>query len=230
MHIRPDSLIDELQRMAPEIQVGGGSFVHWLPPLREIPLKERERLLMATQRKATGKCLTDLVVSLGLPAVEPTRLPSGARNWPEGYTGSVSHKGTKVVAAIASTDHMRSIGIDIERLDSKGFPTIAGLDANEFPCAVSDSDGQLIVFSVKEAVYKALNPIFGLPLDFTDVALSWCTTGSVCSSGVARACGVTLDVRFSVAIPSWVVSAALWPAMEAHSLKSGNSLTIGQKV
>ena len=174
---------------------------------------------MATQRRATGKCLTDLVASLGLSAVEPARLPSGARNWPEGYTGSVSHKGTTVVAAIAPTDLMRSIGIDIERLDSKGFPTIDGLDANEQPCDVSDSEGQLILFSVKEAVYKALNPIIGLPLDFTDVALSWCTTGSVCSSGIARACGVTLDVRFSVAVPSWVVSAALWPAMGARSPK-----------
>ena len=117
-----------------------------------------------------------------------------------------------MVAAIAPTSQMRTIGIDIERLDGKGLPTLDGLDPNEQPYAVSDNDGQIILFSVKEAVYKALDPILGHPLDFTDVALSWFPTDSAYGSGVARASGVTLVVRCSIAIPSWVVSAALWAA------------------
>ena len=210
MHIRPDPLAEELQHLGPELKVRGGSYAHWLPEPREVPRNEREGILVATQREATGKCLADLLASVGLPSAEPMWLPSGARSWPEGYTGSISRRGTKVVVAIASTDRTKSIGIDIERMDSKGLPMLDGLDANEQPFAVSDNDGQLILFSVKEAVYKAVNPILGHPLDFTNVALSWSSTDSVCGSGVASVFGVTLVVRCSIAIPSWVVSAALW--------------------
>ena len=34
-----------------------------------------------------------------------------------GYTGSVSHKGTKVVAALTRIGRVTSVGIDIEILD-----------------------------------------------------------------------------------------------------------------
>lgn len=212
MHIRPDSLSEELQRLAPELRVKGGSFTHWLPVPREVPRSEREGTLVAAQRKATTKCLTDLLASVGLHAVEPASLPSGARNWPEGYTGSISRRGTRVVAAIAPSERTTSIGIDIERLDSKGLPMLDGLEASEQPFAVSDKDSQVILFSTKEAVYKAAYPILEYPLDFTDVALSWSSTDTKCGSGVARVFGVTLLVRCSIAIPSWVVSAALLPA------------------
>ena len=214
MHIRPIPLVEELQSLAPELRVRGGSFAHWLPEPFEVPQLEREGILLATRREAIRQCLTDLLECAGLPAVEPTWLPSGARNWPEGYTGSVSKKGTNVVAAIAPTDQMKSIGIDIERLDSRGLPTLGGLDATEQPYAVSGNDGQIVLFSVKEAVYKAINPILGHRLDFTDVATSWTPTDAACRSGVASACGVKLAVRCSIAIPSWITSVALWPMIE----------------
>ena len=166
MNIRPDSLVEELQRLAPELRVRGGSFAHWLPEPPEAPRNKREGILVATQREATGKCLTDLLASVGLPSIEPGCLPSGARSWPEGYTGSVSRKGTKVVAAIAPTNQMRTIGIDIERLDGKGLPTLDGLDPNEQPYAVSDNDGQIILFSVKEAVVQGPRPDSRAPARF----------------------------------------------------------------
>ena len=97
---------------------------------------------------------------------------------------------------------------------------INGLDAVEQPFAVLESEGPVIVFSVKEAVYKALNPILGLPLDFTDVAVSWLPTGPARSCGVARAGGVMPDVRRSIAIPSWVAAIALWPVTVTRGLES----------
>ena len=218
MHLQATLLVDELRRMAPELLVAGGSFAHWLPHPRDVPPTERHRILMAFQRDATGKCLTDLVASVGLPAVEPERSASGAREWPAGYTGSVSHQGTTVVGAIAPTDRMTSIGIDVERLDSRGVPAIDGLDAAEQPWPVSDAEGRSILFSVKEASYKALHPILGHPLGFADVEVSWRQPGRVCSRGVARACGVTLDVRCSIAVRSWIVSAALWPVTTERGL------------
>ena len=231
MHLRTDSLVTELRRIVPELRVAGGSFAHWLPQVRDVARAERTRLLMAAQSNATGKCLTDLVANAGLPVVEPARLASGARDWPVGHTGSVSHKGTTVVAAIASTDQMTSIGIDVERRDAKRVPAVHGLNASEQPWSVPEADGLIILFSVKEAVDKALHPILGYPLDFADVTVSWLPPNATRSRGVARACGIDVDVRCSIAVPSWVVSAALWPvtAERSHTTSrasSGQSPTI----
>ena len=211
MHLQSDRLIDELRRLAPELVISGGSFAHWLQDPCDVPPTARERVLVETQREATGKCLTDLLARMGLPAVEPARLASGAREWPQGYTGSVSHKGTTVAAAIADTDRLRSIGIDVERLDAKPVPGLRGLDAGEQPWAsMPEAAGRGVLFSVKEAACKALHPIFGRPLDFADVVVSWISISPVRCHGLARGCGVTLDVRCSRAVPSWIASAALW--------------------
>ena len=204
--------------MVPELRFAGESFNDWLPHPREISRSDRERVLLATQRSATGKCLTDLLTSEGLPAVEPKRLPSGARQWPAGYTGSVSHKRTNIVAAIASTERIMSIGIDIEYLDKQHFPSLSGLEPDEEPWAGSNDEGRVILLSAKEAVYKALNPILGRLLGFPDVTVSWFPSVPPCCRGNARSCGITLDVRCSIAVPSWIVSAALWPVAGAPSL------------
>lgn len=188
--------------------MAGGSFAHWLPHPGTVTPPERAGLLNTARQVATGSCLTDLLVRLGIRAIEPARLASGAREWPKGYTGSVSHKGTTVVAAITSIDRASSIGIDVERLDTDGAPAIPGLSADEQPWSVSDAAGRIIVFSAKEAAYKALHPILRHRLGFADVAVSWLRHDSSCSRGVARACGITLDMRCSIAVPSWIVSAA----------------------
>lgn len=212
VHLQSDPLIDALRRLTPELAISGGSFAHWLPHLRDVPPIDRERALMEARRDATAKCLTDLLASRGLPAVEPARSASGAREWPQGCTGSVSHKGTTVAAAIALTDRVRSIGIDVERLDAKPVPNLRGLDAGEQPwSSMPETEGRVVLFSVKEAACKALHPILGRPLGLEDIAVSWTSISPVRCYGVARACGVTLDVRCSKAVPSWIASAALWP-------------------
>ena len=211
LHLRPDPLVDELRRLIPESDVAGGSFAHWLPHPGTVAPAERAGLLETARREATRSCLVDLIVRVGLGASEPERLASGARKWPKGYTGSVSHKGTAVVAAIASLDRAPSIGIDVERIDAGGAPAILGLNAAEQPWSVPDAAGRVIVLSVKEAVYKALHPILGHPFGFADVAVSWQRCGSVRRHGVAQACSVRLNVRCSVAVPSWIVSAARCP-------------------
>ena len=209
--LQPDPLVDELRLLVPELVISGGSFARRLPHPRDVPPAARERILTEARRDATRKCLTDLVASIGLPAIEPARLPSGAREWPAGYAGSVSHKGATVAAAIASAARMKSIGIDIERLDAKGVPDLRGLDAGEHPWP-PEVEGRVALLSVKEAAYKALHAVLGLPLGLADVAVSWNSVGPVRCRGVARACGVMLDVRCSRAVPPWIASVALSPA------------------
>ena len=218
-YLRESPLIDELRRMAPELHVAGGTFGHRMPHPRYVSPTERERLRNTAERVATRKCLADLFASVGLHAVEPARLGSGARKWPTGYTGSVSHKGATVAAAIASTDRMTSIGIDIERLDESDLPVVPELDARGQPLAITEAETRTVLFSVQEAAYKALDPILGHTVSVADIDVSWSRLGPVRSRAVARAQGVAIEIRCSVAVPCWVVAAALWPVTAAPGLR-----------
>ncbi|MXZ71113.1 MAG: 4'-phosphopantetheinyl transferase superfamily protein [Acidobacteria bacterium] len=211
-HLRASPLIDELAAIAPELQVAGGMFGHWMQHPGDIPASKRERVRNNAQRRATDECLARLLARVGLPGVAPARLASGRRNWPAGYTGSVTHSGVTVAAAIAPVDQMRSLGIDIERLDGKEVPGFQGLTEGQRPLAVvTDADASTVAFCAQEAAYKALEPVLGHTIDVSDVAVSWSQLGSVRSCGVARAGGTAIEVRCSAAIASWVVTAALWP-------------------
>ena len=111
------------------------------------------------KQEATGRCLMALLASAGLPAIEPRRLASGARDWPAGYSGSVSHKGTTVVAALVPAGQARSLGIDIETRDgAEELSTVKGLSAvDELPPNWT-SAGSVILFSVKEAAFQGPPP------------------------------------------------------------------------
>ena len=216
-HLRFDPLVNELQRLAPEISVSGGSFAHWLPhPATILPI-ERVGVREKAKREATGRCLTDLLASAGLPAIEPRRLASGARDWPAGYSGSVSHKGTTVVAALVPAGHVRSLGIDIETWDgTEELSTIKGLSAvDELPPDWKGA-GPVILFSVKEAAFKALHPVLDRRLGFEDITVSWTDIRSSRLRGTAHCCGIALDVRSSTAVPARMASVALLPAQPRH--------------
>ena len=210
MRLQPDPLVHELQRLAPEIIVSGGSFAHWLPPPAEVSPPTRAKLMKRTKQAATGECLTSLLERAGLPAIEPHRLGSGGRNWPTGHVGSVSHKGTKVLAALAPIARVRLLGIDIEnRHGAKDLSGISGLIAGDKLVLDSGVEESVVMFSVKEAIFKALHPALNQRLSFSDVAVSWKAVRPSALSGKACVAGVALDVRCSTAIPPWAVSVAL---------------------
>ena len=212
MDLRPAPIVDELRRLAPGIRVHGGSFAHWLPPSREVLPSHRSRLVKRTESDATKRCLMDLLARAGLPAIAPGRLASRERDWPAGYVGSVSHKGTKIAAALAPDDLVSSLGIDIETRDGAAdLAGIGGLTATSELPPDTGAMGPLILFSVKEAAFKALYPILGRRPGFEEVTVSWVEVRTSCWRGAAHCRRIALDVRCSAAIPRWVASVALAP-------------------
>ena len=210
MNLRSDPLLDELHRLSPEISVRGGSFAHWLPHPKSVPSADHNTISGRARREATEKCLTELLRNAGLPAIEPGHLPSGARDWPQGYTGSISHKGTKVAAALTRVGRVKSIGIDIETLDrGRELLDIEGLGvSDELPPTLGE-ESSVVLLSAKEAVFKALNPVLGIPFGYEEVRISWNEVVPQELRGVAHCHRVVLDIRCSIAVPSWVGSVAL---------------------
>lgn len=203
--LRLDGLVRDLQALIPEATVVGGCFGHRLPHPRVIPREERHAFWRSHQERATQECLHMLLDMAGLPPVEPARLPSGARNWPKGHVGSVSHKGTRVVAALAREEDLQMVGIDIDDHREVDLP---GTRPCEHP-PTKAAPSSAILFSAKEAVFKALHPLVNRPLGHDDVVLSWYPPHGVALMARAYAVGYDLEVRCSLAEPSWVVSAAV---------------------
>jgi 4'-phosphopantetheinyl transferase EntD len=107
---------------------------------------------------------------LGFRGAALPRSLSGAPIWPSGIVGSLSHDETVAIAAIARMEHYTALGVDIEPAVPLP-PDLAGMVATakerrRYPASVIESR---ILFVIKESIYKALNPIDGVFLDFKDV-------------------------------------------------------------
>jgi enterobactin synthetase component D len=112
---------------------------------------------------------------------------------PAGWVGSVSHKGT-FAAAIVAPSGDGFVGIDLERAVSSRFDIGRRiLTPRERPATGRELT---LVFSIKEAIYKAIDPIVERYVAFTEVELE---------IGDAGACTVTVvdPARLPVSIDAW---------------------------
>ena len=97
--------------------------------------------------------------------------------WPPGIVGAISHTGDLAVAIVGRQSDYAGLGIDLERL-SPGLSTRAArlvCTASELAW-VGDSGATTrgtMLFSAKEAVFKALFPIERIWLGFGDAELEW---------------------------------------------------------
>lgn len=126
---------------------------------------------------ATGRRLAHaLLARLGLD--DGPLLPSGnlAPRWPEGATGSITHGAGRCAVAVARTDAIDAVGVDIEDdgpLSDELFESI--LTRAELEELTSDRvrSGRSVklAFCAKEAAYKAIALRVGRMLDFHEVEI-----------------------------------------------------------
>lgn len=89
--------------------------------------------------------------------------------WPESYIGSISHSDGFAVSIVSNRKPLRGMGIDVESniketsLDSvRNYICLKSEQdrfANLYSKIVSESVYCTLIFSAKESIYKALNPI-----------------------------------------------------------------------
>ena len=124
-------------------------------------------------RRASGAARSvarDLLRRLGQPRQAILRSVSRMPVWPDGIVGSLAHDAEVAVAAIAMQRDFAGVGIDVEPAEMLD-PELLGLIATaaEQHRIHDDPYGGRLLFSVKEAVYKAVNPLDGVFLDHHDV-------------------------------------------------------------
>jgi 4'-phosphopantetheinyl transferase EntD len=124
-------------------------------------------------RRASGAArivARELLSGLGKPRCAIPRSNSGRPIWPSGFTGSLAHDAEIAIAAVALERDFLGVGVDVEpaeALEPELLPLIA--TANERKSAPGDPRYGRLLFAIKEAVYKAVNPIDGRFLGHHDV-------------------------------------------------------------
>ncbi len=132
---------------------------------------EARKLEFAVGRSCARRALAELHQRPGPIPAAKDRAPI----WPAGIVGSITHCGQYCCAAATTAERWRGIGIDAEILQEiepavqRTFLSeterdhLAGLDRTVMWACV--------LFSAKEALYKALYPNIRLRLDFHDVEI-----------------------------------------------------------
>lgn len=157
---------------------------------------ERATPARRAEFRTARACAHDALAALGVPPAPVGRGPRGEPIWPDGVVGSITHCRGYRAAAVARRTDVASIGLDAEPdgplphgvlsqvASSREAERLARLPRD---CRV---DGGRLLFSIKEAVYKAWSPLTGCWLDFEQVDVSIEATGQFLASldsGAARA-------------------------------------------
>lgn len=113
---------------------------------------------------------------------EISYLPVGVERgpqWPSGIIGSISHSGQMAIACVGRANIFRSVGIDTEVIiPSETIELIqhAIMNGTEKKLLGETGEhyrlGHTVLFSGKEALFKALFPIYQIFLDFKDAQLT----------------------------------------------------------
>jgi len=133
----------------------------------------------------TGRaCAREALAQLGRSHQPIPSGPHGEPLWPSGVVGSITHCDGYRGCAIAPDAALRSIGVDAERnepLPEGLLPDIALSEERGMLRALAREDPGIawdrLLFSAKEAVYKAWYPLAERWLGFEDaiVTLDWAT-------------------------------------------------------
>ncbi|MEC8614473.1 MAG: 4'-phosphopantetheinyl transferase superfamily protein [Verrucomicrobiota bacterium] len=117
-------------------------------------------------------CARRALDSLGVGVAGLLPDSDGIPQWPEGVFGSISHCRGVVMAIAANSADCRLIGLDLEKINRLSAGAISKvLHPIEESFAGSDQLKASILFSLKEAFYKAQFPKWRVVANFRDLAL-----------------------------------------------------------
>lgn len=195
----------QLKRLLPEATIIGGTFKNSLPNPNTIDRSERQILVNSIQKEVTDQCLSQFFNT----SQKILRNPNGTRNWPQGFTGSITHKGTVVLIAIAKEEMLQHFGIDLEYED---YSDLTNLEKGILPEGISGqfsaSKKILIGFSIREAVFKAQFSITRKVLNSIDLEIfKFSSTNSEIKALVKIPGGISFVVKCTI-FKKWVLSVA----------------------
>ncbi|WP_269523373.1 4'-phosphopantetheinyl transferase family protein [Coraliomargarita parva] len=121
----------------------------------------------------TGRfCARKALEQAGATFAPILRTEDGLPVWPRGYLGSITHSKGLCGAVVASKRHLSCVGLDFERADrlsTSAMQRVVHEDESEWVDGLQLRAS--VLFSLKEAFYKAQFPCWGLHANFHDLSL-----------------------------------------------------------
>ena len=154
------------------------------PPEAVLLPDEEAMVAMAVPKRrrefATGRlCARRALARLGLPPTAVLTGPAGQPLWPDRIVGSITHCAGYRGAAVAWADDVATLGIDAEPhapLPDGVLESVATDVERAHLRRLADSRPGIgwdrVLFSAKEAAYKAWYPVGGRMLEFEDAAVT----------------------------------------------------------
>lgn len=128
--------------------------------------------------QTTRECARAALQELGFPAIEIPTGPDRGPVWPAGVVGSLTHCARIRAAAVARAVDLRALGIDIEmskRLPPRVLEVIATEEEVGILRRLDRSNPSVpwerVLFSAKEAVFKAWFPLTSEWIDYRSCCL-----------------------------------------------------------
>jgi len=140
----------------------------------------------------------DALADLGVAAVAIGRGPAGEPIWPMNIVGAISHAGDVGIALAGRASDYAGLGVDVEEL-SRGMSARAARlvcrpGEMDWVDVESGSERLTMVFSAKEAVFKAVYPLERVWLGFGDAELTWRAERGLFEARLLKSPGVRLPV------------------------------------
>ena len=135
-------------------------------------------------KRRRADCRARSIEGIGATGHAIKKSASGAPTWPIGVVGSLAHDAEIAVAAVAIRREFSSVGIDVEPASALD-PDVLDLVATETERMEIQDDLFLgrVLFTIKEAVYKAVFPLDGEFLDHHDVEVKFAKATAVTRGG-----------------------------------------------
>ena len=183
---------------------------------------ERRRVLFALGRAVAHDGLREL----GVADAPIARGTGGEPLWPEEVVGAISHSNELAVAVVGRRRDYVGLGVDVEELARGPSARAARLLCRPSEIGWVDlesgTERLAMLFSAKEAIFKALYPIEHVWLGFTDAELTWRADQGVFAARVFKSVGRGYPAGFGLTVnvtvgATWVLSTAFVPATRSDA-------------
>ena len=153
---------------------------------------ERELVAQAgsIRRKTFASGRRAAKLALGELGIESSALLATGRApaWPQGVVGSITHSASLAAAVVGRADRWAGVGVDLvrrSRLSARVAKRVLGDAERE---TLPDAEWGTALFSAKESVYKAVNPLCGEFLAFQDVRITIGADATAFTAATTRPC------------------------------------------
>ena len=146
------------------------------------------RMAFSSGRRAARCALGELGIH-----DQPVLADGRAPRWPAGVVGSITHSATLTAAVAGHAAHWAGVGADLTTQSRVTARVAKRLLLSAERATLPSDDWRTAIFSAKESVYKAVNPMCGEFLAFQDVQITVVNDG-VFTAATTRPCASSAAV------------------------------------